>query len=206
MVSGFTGQSQRIVMFLLLNVRKQVSQLEIVKATGLSKGLVSRVVSLLVAKGVVKRPYRCRFVLEYPEKLLLDWVGQRGIALKKAYFAKDSKVLAKVKHCHTLLSGAWLDSNYLASEFVMVYVEPTFAPTPSMGLVEGKVGELKSKVVLIPADDEFVFYGKRRIYNEEVVNPFLLYVDLASFGGIALTALQQVSAKHSFPNLLGVKN
>ncbi len=205
MVSGFKGQSQRILMFLLLNARKPVSQLEIVTATGLSKGLVSRVVSLLVAKSVVKHPYRCRFVLEYPEKLLLDWIGQRNISLKKAYFAKDANVLKQVSHCHTLLSGAWLDSNYLASEFVTVYVEPGFVPTPAMKLVEGKVGQLKSKVVLIPADDEFVFYGKRRINKKEVVNPFLLYVDLASFGGIALTALQQVSAKHGFPNLLEAK-
>ncbi len=202
MVSGFVGQSQRIVMFFLLNARKPISQLEIVRATGLSKGLVSRVVSLLVAKGGVKRPYRCRFVLEYPEKLLFDWIGQRDIALKKAYFAKDSSILKKVKHCHTLLSGAWLDSGYLRSEFVAVYVEPNFKPTPSMNLVEGKVGQLKTKVILIPADDEFVFYGKRSINKESVVNPFLLYIDLASFGGIALTALQQVAEKHSFPKLL----
>ncbi|MFH0713851.1 MAG: MarR family transcriptional regulator [Candidatus Micrarchaeota archaeon] len=205
MGSGFTGQSQRIVMFLLLNARKPVSQLAIVKATRLSKSLVSRVVSLLVAKGVVKRPYRCRFVLEYPEKLLLDWIGQRNIAMKKAYFAKDTNLLKEVKHCHTLLSGAWLDSGYLASEFITVYVEPNFKPAASMNLIEGKVGELKSKVVLIPADDEFVFYGKWSINNEEVVNPFLLYVDLASFGGIAFTALQQVSEKHGFPSLFEAK-
>lgn len=206
MVNGFIGQSQRIVMFLLLNAKKPVSQLEIVKATGLSKGLISRIVNWLISKGIVKRPYRCRFVLEYPEKLLVDWIGQRNIVLKRAYFAKDANVLKKIKHTHTLLSGAWFDASYLRSEFVTVYVKRDFKPLPSMNLVEGKVGELKSKVVLIPADDEFVFYGKRRINKEDVVNPFLLYVDLASFGGIALTALQQVSAKHGFPSLLEAKN
>ncbi|MDP3742267.1 MAG: helix-turn-helix domain-containing protein, partial [Candidatus Micrarchaeota archaeon] len=134
MVNGFVGKSQRIIMFLLLNSRKPISQLEIVKATRLSKGLVSRVVNLLVEKGVVKRPYRCRFVLEYPEKLLVDWIGQRNITMKKAYFAKDASILKKIKYCHTLLSGAWLDSGYLRSEFVTVYVEPGFIPTPAMRL------------------------------------------------------------------------
>lgn len=205
MVNGFVGQSQRIVMFLLLNARKQVSQKQIVEATGLSKGLVSRVVNWLIAKGVVKRPYRTRFVLEYPEKLLVDWIGQRDIALKKAYFAKDASILKKVTHCHTLLSGAWLDSGYLKSELTTVYVAPNFKPTSGMKLKEGLVGELKSKTVLIPADDKFVFYSKRKIKWENVVNPFLLYVDLASFSGIALTALQEVAEKHGFPNILGVK-
>ncbi len=206
MVNGFVGKSQRIVMFLLLNAKKPVNQLEIVRATGLSKGLVSRIVNWLVAKGVVKRPYRARFVLEYPEKLLIDWIGQRNISLKKAYFAKDASVLKKFKHCHTLLSGAWLDSGYLASDFITVYVESNFVPAPSMNLIEGKVNELKSKVMLIPADDEFIFYNKRSVKREEIVNSFLLYVDLASFGGIALTALQQVAEKHGFPKLFGVKN
>lgn len=194
----FAGKSGRVVMYLLLNSRKQVSQKQIVGATGLSKGLVSRIVGVLVAKGLVKRPYRTRFVLEYPEKLLLEWIGNRNLALKKAFFAKDGRVLEKVPHVHTLLSGAWLDSGYLKSGFTTVYVRPGLKVE---GLVEGKAGELKSKVVLIEADDDFVFYGERKIKGERVVNPFLLYVDLASFGGLAMSALGEVAEKHGFPKL-----
>ncbi|MBI5636199.1 MarR family transcriptional regulator [Candidatus Micrarchaeota archaeon] len=202
MVNGFKGKSQRIVMFLLLHAGQLVSQKQIVEQTKLSKGLVSRVVNWLSANGAVKRPYRTRVVLEYPQKLLADWSGQREIALKKAYFAKDEGILKKVKHCHTLLSGAWLDCGYLRSGFTTVFVEPNFVPPAPMKLVEGKVGQLKSKVVLIPAEDEFVFYGKRSVNNEKIVNPFLLYADLASFGGICLTALQQVAEKHGFAQLI----
>ena len=60
---------------------------------------------------------------------------------------------------------------------------------------------MKSRVMLIPADDDFVFYGKRTIKGKQVVNSFLLYADLASFGGIGLTALQQVAEKHGFPRI-----
>ncbi|MBI5037029.1 MarR family transcriptional regulator [Candidatus Micrarchaeota archaeon] len=198
MVDVFSGKSGRVVMYLLLNSRKQVSQKQIVEATGLSKGLVSRIVSVLSAKGLVKRPYRTRFVLEYPGKLLLDWIGNRNLALKKAFFAKDGRVLEKIPHAHTLLSGAWLDSGYLKSDFRTVYVKPGLK---AGGLVEGKAGELKSKIVLIEADDDFVFYGKRKLKGENVVNPFLLYVDMASFGGLASSALGEVAEKHGFPKL-----
>ena len=68
---------------------------------------------------------------------------------------------------------------------------------------EGKVSDFKTKVVLIPAEDKFYFYAKRRIRGENVVNPHLLYADLASMGGIGLTALQQVAEKHHLQKILG---
>ncbi len=202
LVNGFRGKSARVTMYLLAKApRKPVSQKEIVEATGLSKGMVSRVMAWLVAKGLVKRPYRTRFILEYPEKLLIEWIGQREIALKKAFFAADESALAGIAHTHTLFSGAWLDSGYLHSGFTTVYVKPGFEPDASMNAIEGKVGELKSKVVLIPAEDEFVFYGRKKIGRNYIVNPCLLYADLASLGGMGLTALEQVAEKHKLPKV-----
>ncbi|MEK6924032.1 MAG: helix-turn-helix domain-containing protein [Candidatus Micrarchaeota archaeon] len=182
--------------------KKPVSQKQIVEATGLSKGLVSRIMSWLIAKGVVKRPYRTRFVLEYPEKLLIDWIGQRDIGLKNAYFVDDAAILKRLKHTHTLFSGAWLDSGYLRNDITTVYVNKDFLPTPAMRAVEGKVADFKTKIVLIPAEDEFNFYAERKLKGGNVVNPFLLYVDLASLGGMGLTALQQVAEKHRLPQIL----
>ncbi|MFH1106295.1 MAG: helix-turn-helix domain-containing protein [Candidatus Micrarchaeota archaeon] len=199
MAGVFSPKSCRIVSYLLLHAKTAVSQKQIVEATGVSKGLASKVVSELVQKGLVKRPYRTRFSLEYPEKLLLDWIGKRNIGAKKAFFAKDASVLKEVKHAHTIFSGALLDSGYLESGTTTAYVASDFRP--SKGMLEGRLDSLKTKIALIPAEDEFVFYGKRRVGKEVVVNPFLLYVDLASFGGLALTALERVAEKHGFPSL-----
>lgn len=202
MINGFKGKSARVMMYLLSVVpRKPVSQKQIVEATGLSKGLVSRIMTWLITKGVVKRPYRTRFVLEYPDRLLIEWIGQRDISSKKAYFLADPASLERIPHIHTLLSGAWLDSGYLRNDFTTAYVKQDFKPTASMNAVEGKVGELKTRIVLIPAEDDFEFYAERKIKGEKVVNPFLLYADLASMGGIGLTALQQVAEKHHFPQI-----
>lgn len=199
MVDVFSPKSCRIISYLLLHAKTGVSQKKIVDATGVSKGLTSRIVTELVAKGIVKRPYRARFSLEYPDKLLLDWIGRRNIGAKKAFFAQDKRVLKKVERAHTLFSGAMLDSGYLESEITTVYVPSDFRP--AKGMQEARLDSLKTKTALIPAEDEFVFYGRRKIGGEWVVNPFLLYVDLASFGGMALTALERVAEKHGFPSL-----
>ncbi len=202
MVDVFAPKSCRLVMRMLLKQKTLVSEKQLVGQTGVSKGLCSRVMNELIARGAVKRPYRTRFALEYPEKLLLDWIGNRRIAAKKTFFARDASALRKVEHAHTLFSGAWLDARYLKSDFVTVYVKPDFAPQAQMAyLQEGVLGDWKTKTALIVAEDEFVFYGARRMGGERVVNPFLLYVDLASFGGIAFTALRQVAEKHGFPSL-----
>ena len=204
MVNGFKGKSVRVVMYLLCQApKKPVSQKQIVEVTGLSKGMVSRIMTWLIGKGLVKRPYRSRFVLEYPDRLLIEWIGQRDISSKKAYFIIDDALLKGIPHAHTLLSGAWLDSGYLRNDFTTVYVEKDFKPTVAMRAEEGKVSDFKTKVVLIPAEDKFYFYAKRRIKGENVVNPYLLYADLASMGGIGLTALQQVAEKHHLQKILG---
>ena len=199
MAGVFSPKSCRIVSYLLLHAKTAVNQKQIVEATGVSKGLASKVVSELVQKGLVKRPYRTRFSLEYPEKLLLDWIGRRDIGAKKAFFAKDASILKKVGHAHTIFSGALLDAGYLESGITTAYVPSDFRPAE--GMAEGRLDSLKTKTALIPAEDEFVFYGKKRVGTEVVVNPFLLYVDLASFGGMALTALERVAQKHGFPSL-----
>ncbi len=204
MVNVFAKKSSRVPMYLLLHAKTLVSQMQIVEATGLSKGLVSRITSKLVANGLVKRPYRTRFSLEYPERLLVEWIGHRNISSKKAYFADDTRALKAVPHMHTLLSGAFLETGYLRTGFTTAYVKQGFKPKATGNLAEGRVGELKSKIILIPAEDEFVFYGQRKIKGQKVVNPFLLYLDLASLGGVAASALKPFIEKYGFPDLFGV--
>jgi len=199
MPARFSPKSYRIISYLLLHSKKLVSQKEIAQATKASPGLVSRVTGRLEEEGVLKRPFRTRVSLEYPEKALVDWIGRRGIGSRKAFFARSEKVLEKTRHAHTLFSGAWLEQPFLKTDLATVYVEPDFEPEKNME--EGVLRQLKSRVALIPAEDEFVFYGARKIGGELVVNPFLLYVDLASFGGTASTALQAIAEKYKFPRL-----
>lgn len=212
MTNVFSAGGCRIASFLLLHSKQLVSQKQIASETRLSKGFVSRVTKKLVADGAVKKPFKNRVVLEHPEKLLVDWIGNRRAGALKTFFCGDERVLRElkkrgVKHAHSFLSGAWLDAGYLKSGFATIYVPPGFDANELKGFKfeEGELRELKKRVALVVADDEFVFYGCREISGERVVNPFLLYVDLASFGGIALTALYAVAEKHGFPKLQAVQ-
>ncbi|MFH0973511.1 MAG: hypothetical protein V1817_01840 [Candidatus Micrarchaeota archaeon] len=208
MTTVFSLGACRIASFLLLHSKQLVSQKQIASETRLSKAFVSRIVNELYSEGAVKRPFRTRVVLEHPEKLLVDWIGNRHAGALKTFFCGDERVLRELKrrgiqHVHSFLSGAWLDAGYLKSGFATVYVPPGFDANELKGFKfeEGTLRELKKRVALVVADDEFVFYGSRKISGERVVNSFLLYVDLASFGGIALTALYAVAEKHGFPKL-----
>ncbi len=188
----FAPKSCRVVSFLLANSNKMIMQKEIVKETGLSKGMVSRVMRELIRQGFVSRPYRARFVLDNPSKLLLTWAAHRNIRSNPAYFAPDASALKGVKNTHTLFSGAWLDDKYLKTRFTTVYVPPNFKAK----LKSGVVSDLLDDVVLILAPDEHVFYNQRRIKGKKVVNPYQLFVDLMSFGGIAETAANRIAEKY----------
>jgi|SRR3989338_4935045 len=193
----FAPKSCRVISFLLLNANEPLMQQDIIKKTKVSKGLVSRVVNELVRQGFVSRPFRARFVLDKPGRLLLAWAANRDIRSNKAYFASSKAVLKDLKTAHTLFSGAWLDDKYLKTRFTTVYVKPDFKSR----LRSGIVSDLKNDVILIVAPDEYVFYGQRKINGKNVVNEYQLFVDLMSFGGIAETALKNLADKYGFPKI-----
>jgi len=201
-VDIFAPKSCRIISYYLLNAKKPVSQKQIVEATDVSAGLVSRVSSELVARGVVKKLYRTRFSLEYPQKLMLDWIGNRQMAQKKAFFAKDISILKGIKHAHTLFSGAFLQTEYLKTRFTTVYVPHNYHPHEKVR--EGRVGDFLENIVLIPADDEFVFYERRKIKGQWVVNPALLFVDLSSLGGMAWQQASEVAQQQDWQDLMKI--
>jgi hypothetical protein len=199
LIDVFAPKSCRVISYYLSHPKEQVSQRQVIEATNVAAGLVSRVTSELVASGIVKRTYRTRFSLEYPQKLMLDWIGNRHVAQKKAFFAKDASVLDGVEHVHTLFSGAFLDTGYLKTRFTTAYVSRDFQPKGK--LLEGRVADFLGGIVVIPAEDEFVFYGKRKIGGEWVVNPALLFVDLASLGGMGSDQAIQVAAKRGWSDV-----
>ncbi len=201
-VDVFAPKSCRIISYYLLHAKEPVSQKQIVEATGVAAGLVSRVSSELVARGIVKRLYRTRFSLEYPQKLMLDWIGNRQMAQKRAFFAKDVSILKGVKHTHTLFSGAFLQTEYLKTRFTTVYVSHNYRPDEKVR--EGRVGDFLENIVLIPADDEFVFYERRKIKGLWVVNPALLFVDLSSLGGMALQQASEVAQQQDWQDLMKI--
>lgn len=188
----FASKSCRVISFLLANANKPLMQKDIIKNTKLSKGMVSRVMRELVKEGFVSRPYRARFVLDRPQKLLSTWAAHRNIRSNKAYFAQSTHILGKVKNTHTLFSGAWLDNEYLKTRFTTVYVKSDFKAK----LKSGIVGDLKNDVILIVAPDDYVFCNSRKIKGKNVVNPCQLLVDLMSFGGIAETAVNKIAEKY----------
>lgn len=194
----FSPTGCRIVAYLLNRPEKRVSQKEIAQETGLSKQWVSQVMRELHKTGIVSRPYRTSFVLAYPNQLMLYWIGNRKIRDEKAYFSSNKKILKKTEHIHTIFSGAWLDVGWLKTRFTTVYVKPGF----KCDLPEGKVGDMKDAVVLIVPKNDNVFYNARKIKGKKVVNPYQLYIDLASFGGLANSTLAQIAEKYKFPRIV----
>lgn len=193
----FSPTACRVVAYLLNNPEKKVSETEIAKETKLSKQWVGQIMRELVKMGAVSRPYRTSFVLSYPNQLVINWIGNRKIRGEVAYFTDNKKILKEVEHVHTLFSGAWLDVGWLTTRFTTVYVKPGF----KCDLAKGKVGDIKGAIILIVPKDESVFYNARSIKGKKVVNPYQLYVDLASFGGLAQSTLEPIAEKYKLPKI-----
>ena len=97
MAGIFAPKSCRVLMYLLLHAGTPVSQKQVAQATRVSRGLASRVFLGLVERGLVKRPYRTRFSLEEPNRLLVEWAGNRRLSSAKAYFARDAGILRRLQ-------------------------------------------------------------------------------------------------------------
>ncbi len=186
----FAPRSSRLVRILLMEPRRAFSQGELVSASGLDKGRVSRLVrrmegmELLVKEGEAYRLKDPAVALEawreaydFRRHHVLD--GHVAVRDPVELLAKiqDAAPPEKVAWALTGLAAAWRLTHFAMYRLTSLYVGdvPSAALLDSLGFVEGSRGA--NLWIVVPADDA-VGVGTRMIEGVPCVHPLQAYLDL----------------------------
>lgn len=196
---------ERTARLLLLEPKRQWTGVELSQRTGYSRAMTSRILKQLERDVVVAKPYKNRFVMVEPIRLLMLWSCRRK--LPSPVYVRTSKSeddleseIAKMKGVAvTLFRGAWLRTQYMRTSSYELYVDPKRIDQSARNI--GRVSKSPERISLFPADDPSVFLGSQRIRGLLAVSLPQNFVDLMSIGGSGpRVALQMGTAT----GLLGV--
>jgi hypothetical protein len=186
----FAPRSSRLVRVLLMKPSRIFSQAELVSASGVDKGRVSRLVRRMQAMDLLVSE-RGGYRLKDPSVALEAW--------KEAYDFRQHHVLeghvpvrdpeemlgvlrkatpsAEVKWALTGLAAAWRLTHFAMYRLTSLFVRqvPSSAWLDSFHFVEGSRGA--NLWILAPADDS-VFMGTRTVQGVPCVHPLQAYLDL----------------------------
>ena len=186
---------EKTARLLLTEPRKNWTGVELSARTGYSKGMTSRVLKQLEREVVVAKPYKNRFVLVEPIRLLVLWSCKRR--MPEPVYVESSKsdaqldaAVAKMKGVAlTQFRGAWLRAHYMKTTSYELYVPKGKVEPAAKAL--GKISESPQRISLLPAEDNDVFLGSERVGGLPVVSLPQNFVDLMCTGGSGpLVALQ----------------
>ncbi len=151
-----------------------------------SRGYVSRVVGSLTEAGVLARPYKNRFILTAPAKLLTLWASRRVLP-SPTYVATSSTAEALEAILRdwpgtalTLFRGAWHRTKFMATSSVEAYVAQDTLPHLAEKL--GAPSSAPTRVALYSTDGD-EFEGLEWIDRLPVVSVPQNVVDLMAIGG-----------------------
>lgn len=178
---------EKTARLLLTEPRKNWTGVELSARTGYSKGMTSRVLKQLEREVVVAKPYKNRFVLVEPIRLLVLWSCKRR--MPEPVYVESSKsdaqldaAVAKMKGVAlTQFRGAWLRAHYMRTTSYELYVPKGKVDTAAKAL--GKISESPQRISLLPAEDNDVFLGSERVGGLPVVSLPQNFVDLMCTGG-----------------------
>jgi len=178
---------EKTARLLLTEPKKNWTGVELSSRTGYSKGMTSRVLQQLVREVVVAKPYKNRFVLVEPIRLLVLWSCRRR--MPEPVYVESSKsdaqldaAVAKMKGAAlTQFRGAWLRTHYMRTTSYELYVPKGKVDPAAKAL--GKISESPQRISLLPAEDNDVFLGSERVGGLPVVSLPQNYVDLMCTGG-----------------------
>jgi hypothetical protein len=178
---------EKTARLLLTEPKKNWTGVELSARTGYSKGMTSRVLQQLVREVVVAKPYKNRFVLVEPIRLLVLWSCRRR--MPEPVYVESSKsdaqldaAVAKMKGVAlTQFRGAWLRTHYMRTTSYELYV-PMGKVDPAAKAL-GKISESPQRISLLPAEDNDVFLGSERVGGLPVVSLPQNFVDLMCTGG-----------------------
>jgi len=178
---------EKTARLLLTEPKKNWTGVELSARTGYSKGMTSRVLQQLVREVVVAKPYKNRFVLVEPIRLLVLWSCRRR--MPEPVYVESSKsdaqldaAVAKMKGVAlTQFRGAWLRAHYMRTASYELYVAIGKVNLAAKAL--GRISESPQRISLLPAEDNDVFLGSERAGGLPVVSLPQNFVDLMCTGG-----------------------
>jgi len=178
---------EKTARLLLTEPKKNWTGVELSARTGYSKGMTSRVLKQLEREVVVAKPYKNRFVLVEPIRLLVLWSCRRR--MPEPVYVESSKsdaqldaAFAKMKGVAlTQFRGAWLRTHYMRTTSYELYVPKGKVDPAAKAL--GKISKSPQRISLLPAEDNDVFLGSERVGGLPVVSLPQNFVDLMCTGG-----------------------
>jgi len=187
--SIFSPKSARITKFLLSRPSAEWIQRDIASHTGLSKGLVSRVVNKMIEAGYVIRKDK-KLALANFDDLLSVWVDSeiRRRERKAHYYvwAQNPRKLMdmtsaalssrRIKYAFTQEAGASLVAPFAIFDIVSVYIE-SLDKFPEKALSASETNKAFN-LTLIEAPDQHIFTKAQDKSGMMVVDNLQLYADL----------------------------
>jgi hypothetical protein len=178
---------EKTARLLLTEPKKNWTGVELSARTGYSKGMTSRVLTQLGREVVVAKPYKNRFVLVEPIRLLVLWSCRRK--MPEPVYVESGKsdaqldaAVAKIRGVAlTQFRGAWLRAHYMRTTSYELYVPKGKVDLAAKAL--GKISESPQRISLLPAEDNDVFLGSERVGGLPVVSLPQNFVDLMCTGG-----------------------
>ena len=196
---------ERTARLLLIEPKKQWTGVELSHRTGYSRAMMSRILKQLEQEVVVAKPYKNRFVMVEPIRLLMLWSSKRKLPSPVYVRSRKSEedldgTIARMKDVAlTLFRGAWLRTQYMKTSSYELYVDPERIDQVVRRI--GRISRAPERISLFPADDPSVFLGSQRTRGLPAVSLPQNFVDLMSIGGSGpRVALQMGTAT----GLLGV--
>lgn len=190
--SIFAPKSARVVRWLLMHTREEMTQREIARATDMSEGFVSRIASRLERDNYVVRKRKGALRVTDPSLLLDAWWAEyrfdrhtrmqghvparSGDALTR--FVGDTLSAAGAQHAATGLSAAWQLSHFASFRIATFFIaEPlSEALRATLGFREEARG---ANLWFVLPNDVGVFQGAGSFNGVRCVHPVQAYVDLS---------------------------
>jgi hypothetical protein len=202
--SPFAPKSARVARVLLLDPARWWRQKDLVEATGLDDGNVSRIVKRLDGEALLER--RERELRPRDPDLLLDAWAQdyrfdrhqvvfghlTGGGIEVARELGGRLAAANVAHAFTGLPAAWAMTHFARFRLASVFVDGD--PHLIAEELEMRRGEKGANVQLLRPDDEGVFAGAEHFDDLSCVAPVQAYLDLRNLPERANEAAEHLRA------------
>lgn len=203
--SVFAPKSARIARWLLIHPEERFSQQQLADATGLDKGLTSRVVRKLEEHRLVVRDEKGAVKVADFGAMLAAWRAAYDFSkhhiVRGHIPARSSDEIvrklseqferAELAYGVTGLAGAWLLVQFAGFRLVVVYVEqmPSAVLQQALGFREESSGE---NVWLVLPNDIGVFHGAAELGGIRCVHPVQVYLDLKNHPERSAEAAEQI--------------
>jgi hypothetical protein len=203
--TAFAPKSSRIARWLLMHPDGAFTQREIVRATDMDEGYVSKVVARLDEDDLIIRNDSGAIQARDPDLLLDAWKEEYDFVkhdLIRGHVAtRSGDVLLKqlanvlnrgsVSYAVTGLAAAWLLDRFAAFRIVTLYLAEQ--PTPDvLGELSFREETRGSNVWFVLPNDEGVFHGATSYDDIRCVHPVQVYLDLHAHPERAEEAAQKL--------------